>query len=70
MILGALDLAAPVYGPSRDGIKEVCWVNQVWAIARVRPWLSKWQPLKKTGENLCLLTQRVCYVTNIRQIMM
>ena len=67
---GTLDSIALVYGPSCDGIKEVCWVNQVWAIVRGRPRLSKWQQLKKTGEHLCLLTHRVCYMTKIWQIMM
>ena len=58
-LIGVLDSAAPVYGPSCDGIKEVCWVNQVQVIAQGRPGLSKWQPLKKTGEKSCLLTECV-----------
>ena len=68
-VVGVLDSASAVYGPSRDGIQEVCWVNQVWAIARGRPRLSKWQPLKKTGEHSCLLTHRLCYMTKIRQVL-
>ena len=44
------------YGPSHDGIKEVCLGYQVRAIAWGGSGLLKWQSLKKTGENSCLMT--------------